>query len=321
VYINRLAHDPNIGGTVFAAVTDGINDSVLRTVDGGSTWTDVLSEPGYMPFDVKVRPGNSDHVLAALNGGKVYFSASGGDAYTWDDQTTGAAGKLPVVTGRTEIAVVETLTGPVWYVGMTHNGGNLYRSNDGTTWVVADTVSDYLASQGYYNNALWADPLFGNIVIAGGVKLWRSTSYGQNLVDISTGDNLHADQHVIVEHPDYNGSTNKKVFVGNDGGIYRADDIEYALDGDWVNLNNGLGITQFYRGAAAQTGASFSVARKTTTARSTRRPGEPAAGRTGVVRSTATASNVPSTTTIPIPFSRRISAVLFSEALTVARTG
>jgi hypothetical protein len=43
------------------------------------------------------------------------------------------------------------------------------------------------------------------------------------------------------------GTTNKTVFIGNDGGIYKAGDITTVTPtSGWQELNNILGITQFY---------------------------------------------------------------------------
>src|SRR5512141_949336 len=61
----------------------------------------------------------------------------------------------------------------------------------------------------------------------------------------------HADQHIIVQSSGFNGSTNKTLYFGNDGGIYRAADFSrVARTSGWTNLNNNLGITQFYSVAA-----------------------------------------------------------------------
>lgn len=66
----------------------------------------------------------------------------------------------------------------------------------------------------------------------------------------------HADQHAIVEHPGYDGVSNCCVFFGNDGGVFKADDIRsigseasppFVLG--WTELNNNYGVTQFYGGA------------------------------------------------------------------------
>src|SRR5207249_3000063 len=107
-----------------------------------------------------------------------------------------------------------------------------------------------------------------NFVIVGGIDLWRSTDGGSNFDKISDwrcgpgqtaasqracdGPSAHSDQHFIVSEPGFDNTVNKKVFFGNDGGVFRTDDIsaveQYA---GWWNLNHNLGVTQFYGGAAS----------------------------------------------------------------------
>jgi hypothetical protein len=100
-------------------------------------------------------------------------------------------------------------------------------------------------------------------VIVGGIDLWRSTDGGNKLVPISTWwepKSVHADQHCIVSSPKYNGTTNRTVFIGNDGGVFTTDNIVTAGNdvGDakihgWRELVNTYGVTQFYAGAGNAT--------------------------------------------------------------------
>jgi len=80
---------------------------------------------------------------------------------------------------------------------------------------------------------------------------------------------MHADQHVVVFHPGYNGTTNKTMFVGNDGGLFRTTDARAATASGttaactprasltWSNLNNGYAVTQFYHGLPYPDGATY----------------------------------------------------------------
>ncbi|MBK9233207.1 MAG: hypothetical protein IPO15_20780 [Anaerolineae bacterium] len=84
----------------------------------------------------------------------------------------------------------------------------------------------------------------------GGIDLWRSTNGGSLLTKTgqwwSAPSSAHADHHAIVESPGFNGGTNKIVFFGNDGGVYRADNVYTVLGTTgWQELNNNPGITQF----------------------------------------------------------------------------
>lgn len=122
------------------------------------------------------------------------------------------------------------------------------------------TPSDYLGGQGWYDNAIWAgDPTNADLVIVGGVDLYRSTDGGDQLAEISSWwepDSAHADQHAIIAHPSYDGVANRTVFFGNDGGVFRADDLadvgtepQPPFVNGWTELVNDYGVTQFYAGA------------------------------------------------------------------------
>jgi len=95
----------------------------------------------------------------------------------------------------------------------------------------------------------------------GGINLWKSTDGGDTIVDISSWSepdkiSAHSDHHCIVAHPEFDGNTNRTVFFGNDGGVFKTDDIETVgndaepprING-WVELNNTYAVTQFYGGA------------------------------------------------------------------------
>jgi hypothetical protein len=124
-----------------------------------------------------------------------------------------------------------------------------------------------LGDQGWYANVIWAgDPLNPNFVVVGGVDLWKSLDGGNTLNQISTWwaapESAHADHHCIIAHPQFDGIANQVVFFGNDGGIYKTNDIDnvgyppdppfgqVAYKQGWIELNNTYGATQFFAGAA-----------------------------------------------------------------------
>ncbi|HKC66277.1 MAG TPA: Calx-beta domain-containing protein, partial [Pyrinomonadaceae bacterium] len=144
--------------------------------------------------------------------------------------------------------------------------GEVYRSSDGgQTYTLVNTGKNYLNMQGWYDNTIWVDPTNSNTIIVGGIDLWRGTydsaSGSVTLTKISQWQSApasaHADNHMIVESSQFNGSTNKTVYFGNDGGIYATTDVynvgSPSLTSGWNSLNNGLGITQFYGGAGNPT--------------------------------------------------------------------
>jgi photosystem II stability/assembly factor-like uncharacterized protein len=259
-YVNRLAHHPASSGALFAATRSG---GVQKTTDGGSTWSLALSIDD--AADVKIDSGNPNRVLVGTWGyapffefGEVHYSTNGGTS--WSNETSGAPNKLPASGGRCEVAFAGN---GFMYVSMDQNGGQVWRSTDqGATWTLRSSGVNYLGGQGWYDNTIWVDPFDPNFVIVGGIDLWRSTNGGSTFTQISTwpqyhtGLSAHADQHTVIPHPSYNGTTNRRVFVGNDGGIQTANNIAtVSLTSGWTNLANNLGITQFYGGATSPDGS------------------------------------------------------------------
>ncbi|MBY0430078.1 MAG: hypothetical protein K2Q10_02690, partial [Rhodospirillales bacterium] len=60
--------------------------------------------------------------------------------------------------------------------------------------------------------------------------------------------------HAIVADPGFDGKANKRVYFGNDGGIFKTDNVQTAgndaqYSANWTRLNNGYAVTQFYAGA------------------------------------------------------------------------
>jgi len=244
-HVGRLAIDPGNSQILLAATGSGI----WRSTDGGTTWSRRITEP---MLDINFHPTDSTRCIASGTAGfGARYSTDGGQTWT-------TATGIPTI-GRIEVVYAKS-NPTIVYASVDNNGGEVYVSTDGgQNFSLRNTGHNYFRSgsgngQGWYDNTIWVDPINSNTVIVGGIDLWRSTNGGTTFTKISRWESApfsaHADQHVIVESSGFDGLTNKTVFFGNDGGIYRATDV-YAVtqfDG-WTELNNNLGITQFYSGA------------------------------------------------------------------------
>ncbi|MFC9292592.1 WD40/YVTN/BNR-like repeat-containing protein [Streptomyces sp. NPDC057011] len=223
-------------------------------------WTRVLDVPvGYVAFDPR---DNGRAVAGSLDVGEAWFSRDGGR--TWE-----AAGHGQWV-GRVELAYAAK-DPDVVYASVQMDTGELWRSEDGGETYRRRKTRDpegrkaqYLGDQGWYDNAVWAgDPTDEDLVVVGGVNLWRSTDGGDRVAEISTWwdpASAHADQHAIVAHPAYDGVANRTVFFGNDGGVFKAADLaevgtepEAPFVNGWTELVNNYGVTQFFGGAGNTT--------------------------------------------------------------------
>ena len=265
-YVNRLAISPD-GSTILAATVAGI----YRSTDGGANWTLRPSFGGQI-FDIDFDPTNSQKAIVA-QAGRIGYSTDGGQGWIAASYSTdGGATFNATITGRAEVAYAPSNPAIV-YASVDDNTGDFYKSVDGgKNYIRVNTGTNYFASgggpdQGGYDNALWVNPQDATFVIVGGIDLWRSTDSGTTFTQISNwqcgpgqpnacaGSSAHADQHMIIAHPAFSNAANKVVYFGNDGGLFRADDVStVSLTSGWNNLNHSLGITQFFGAAANSDG-------------------------------------------------------------------
>jgi photosystem II stability/assembly factor-like uncharacterized protein len=247
----RPDRDPDV---LFAAFGIFEQDGLYRSNDGGDTWTKLgttddiqLANQGRMVLAIAPSNANYVYICMADNGRtgredgllvNVFRSTDGGN--TWQ-----ARGDLTNANTR------NLLSNLVYGNGCF--GNNTY-------------------SQGWYDNIILVDPLDPEIVWVGGIDLFRSNDGGRTFGVasywyFSPGDTnyVHADQHALAFHPQYNGTTNQVLYSGSDGGIYRTSNARASaaangcpFDGDalpliiWESLNNGYGVTQFYHGDSAR---------------------------------------------------------------------
>lgn len=236
-------------------------------------WEVVLTEPGMGRTQMSIHKANQDIIYASsantdggpdLNGDffpdlhnglhAIFKSIDGG--LTWQ-----------ATLRNTDSTILNTQL-------FSYAEGALNSYCGGTNWYY---------SAGWYNQAIAVSPTNPNEVWVAGMEIYRSDDSGQNFGMASHWDAIyygnpavegayvHADQHSIIFHPQYNGTTNKKMFATNDGGIYYTNDnsqrVLYSNDAacsqpptdgvKWDNLNNNYGVTQFYTGDVSADGSFF----------------------------------------------------------------
>src|SRR5205085_3585570 len=175
-WITRLAISAD--GKVLLAAT---NQGIFRSEDAQrAIWK--LVHP-IAVADVKFNPTDRTRAVAgSLNSGLAWYSLDGG--MTWKPSSTGTW------SGRVELAYAAANTNTV-YASVNVNLGEIWRSTDGGKKFSKragkgpdNKPVTYLGKQGWYDNALWAgDPTTADLVIVGGIDLWRSTDGGNSLVD------------------------------------------------------------------------------------------------------------------------------------------
>jgi photosystem II stability/assembly factor-like uncharacterized protein len=276
-YVQRVSAHPTQGNVVLAAARRG----VYRSTDGGETWRCTTPYNGdtfqeHLMQDVKFDPANGNNVIATGYYSVAWVSSDAG--LTWRrivigrnaDSSAQTAENFTSqgVSGRAELAWSRSRPQRV-YASVDINGGDLYASNDaGLTWAALPSQPRHLnrsstdafsEGQGLYDNIIWVSPTDDNHLIVGGIRIFESKNGGGSWVEISQAA-IHVDHHAIVSDPGYNGTTNRIVWFGNDGGVYRTSD-SLAISGgaEFTNLRpamTGLVGSQFYRISAQRVGSS-----------------------------------------------------------------
>lgn len=248
---------------------------LYRSNDAGATWNVMYLESvpptSRMIFDIEInRLDTSEISLGTWLQGLITFNAGiSWNSFMGDPPLIDT---IPNFVGRRcEIAYCDASPTTIYMSRFLRDTSasdrrmsQLWRStNSGLAWSLLDSTSvddpnvNVLNTQGDYDNALWVDNSDCDRAIVGGINLfkWADPQYTRISAwedDIGGNENggnnsAHADQHIIVPDPNYNGTTNNRVFIGNDGGIYKSDNIwTTTQNSGWSALNSDLHITQLY---------------------------------------------------------------------------
>lgn len=242
-----IVYNPLQTNTLYAATTEG----VYKTMDGGTTWTNIL--PQQMVTDLVIHKVDTNIVFAGVGN---LGSANKGLYTTTNSGSTWSivGGGLPANTQDGRIIISNYYTNndimmcEVWDKFSTVG---IYRSTDkGITWTAVTPYTDVASWQGWYSNGLLMEPGNNNNVIMGGVYLYKSTSFGNNL----NQDNAlpHTDVHRIIGDP--NNPTH--IYLATDGGLFRSDNFGSSF----YDCNDGYVTSQLYIGAVSSTNSTLALA-------------------------------------------------------------
>lgn len=255
-----------IGGTGNVFWGGTYSTGVMKSTDGGTTWTNTPLNYTVGQRQIINRlimhPVNHDTLLAvgtdginrSVNGGVSWTKVKSGRFYDIEFHSTNpnivyavrdsvlrsldggatwsAIASSPKFTGR--VAVETTAANDSVIYAMDQSKKFVKSTDAGLTWTTY-TVSG-LTLYGYYDNVLSVSPIDANTVYVAGYNMYKTTNGGASWSQVGTS--IHVDHHVIEFVPGTN-----NIYCGNDGGIY------YSSNGGsgWTNYTSGLQITQFYR--------------------------------------------------------------------------
>lgn len=205
-----------------------------KSSDGGKNWLNML--PDKNVTDVSINPLDENEFLIGVNGEGIYFTSNGGSSWTLRNNG------LQTGFGRVSVQFAPSDPNVAYSLVETNSIGYIYRStNKGQNWsLVYQGDQNFFRGQGFYNNFIEVHPTNPNIVLAGGIDLYRTNDgkVWNNVTNGYSGGSVHVDQHCATFSP----INPNLVLLGNDGGIYFSSDAGV----NWVPRNSNLQVTQFY---------------------------------------------------------------------------
>ena len=248
--VNKLLIHPTNSDVVFASYQ---NSGLKVTTDGGENWSSPTSDTRC--YDIEFKPGDPSVVYAS--GNNVYKSIDGGATFT----AIGDFSSNPKMMGVTEaedtiVYVIESSGGSF---------GGLYKSIDsGASFTELDhTDSNYFGydigqsgGQAPRDMDIAVSSINADELHIAGVYTYRSLDGGisfeasshwipETAVNMGIGY-CHADVDIL----EFDGTV---LYVGSDGGIFKAEDTENLVAGYYTDVTKGLGIRQNYKMGVSQT--------------------------------------------------------------------
>ncbi len=279
--VGALAFDPSAPRTVYCGTGEGdwwswLGAGVLRSTDGGTTWSTLTRAPfvGQGFYSLVVDPADRRRLYAGTTGG-LYTSADSGASWTqrrssvtWSvsrartgneilagcrdglyrstNGTTWTAVTLPGAPAsfdRLAVAIAPSSSRVAYAWGASGSTPYLWRRPAGAPWRAIPPPPGVSTGQAWYDWYLAVAPDRSAEVYCGAIDLHRGNGSAGTWtwVNLSSkgpgGSSIHPDQHSIAFEPG-NPST---VYAGNDGGLFRSPDRGMT----WTPCNNGLQVSEF----------------------------------------------------------------------------
>ena len=252
-HLSKILVDPRDSKVVFAASqgplwSPGGERGLFKSIDGGSSWENILSAGEYTGVtDVVMDPSNPDvmyaathqrhrNVWAIVNAGPetaIHKTIDGGK--TWTKLSKGLPGGD---MGKISLGVSNQKTNVVYAtIELPGRVGGFWRSkNHGASWT---KTSDFVSggTGPHYYQELWLDPHRYGVMYQANNSFVRSVDDGETW-EVIEGSKKHVDNHAVAfdpNNPDF-------VLVGCDGGVYSSYDFckTYRFHGN-------LPLAQFYK--------------------------------------------------------------------------
>ena len=229
-YTGKIVIDPINTNNIYVAGSSGI----FKSTNAGVNWTSVLG-------------GNYSSLIINKTDPSILYSSTGsGQSLIYKSTNSGTNWTLvsSISAGRRTQLAISPDNPDYLYASIASSSGalnGLYRTtNGGDNWTLQNSSTNYMSTQGWYDNAVTAVPGDVNSVIVAGLDVYVSTDGGVTLTkksNWSTGNPLnfsHADVHYLT----YNGTI---LYCCSDGGVYISGDNANT----WNDLNQNISTLQY----------------------------------------------------------------------------
>ena len=270
-YVAVNPANPNLILVGAQFIVEGPQEGVYCSSNGGASWTNIL------PDEMATFVGFASSTTAFAALGNPYGSSTGAphgngiykstNANSCSATFTPLAGGLPAQStmGRMDLGISPNYASDnTVYASIASasdssstNLGVWLTTNGGTLWTQT-AAPDVCQEQCWYDDVVKVDPNNKSIAFFGGAAvtdgsgnpIWvtRTTTGGTSwstVIPNQLGPGFpHVDTHALAFFKLPNGKV--RLYLGNDGGIWRTDDAEVSTI-VWTNLNDSLlTLTQFY---------------------------------------------------------------------------
>ncbi|MEP7145523.1 MAG: T9SS type A sorting domain-containing protein [bacterium] len=232
-YTGKIIVDPTNSNNVYCAGNAGI----YKSTDAGLSWSNVNSVNS---SSLVMNPADPTMLYCSSGSGSSLIYKSTNSGLNWILLTNG----LTTSNGRRTQLAISRDDPDYLYASIASSSGallGLYRTTDaGDNWTLQNSSTNYMSSQGWYDNAVTVIPGNPEGVVVAGLDVYVSTNGGVTLTKKSTWSTnnpsnfSHADVHYLT----YNDSV---LYCCSDGGIYKSSDNANT----WSDLNEKISTLQF----------------------------------------------------------------------------
>lgn len=251
--VNKILVDPVNSDIMLATASYA---GIYRTENGGLNWSNVTTDNA--GFDIEFHPTNPQIVFASGYG--FYKSIDGGITFAETSLSNNTDAQMIAVSADApnRVYVIQADNGSFKSLQISEDSGETFLEIDqgGLNYFGYEIDGSDSSGQAPRDMDIAVNPTNADEVHIAGVQTWRSLDAGQSfqptsswLVNLAANANIgycHADVDIIG----FNGET---LFVGTDGGFYKAQDTENITTDYFENISQGLGIRQWYKIGVSQT--------------------------------------------------------------------